>query len=127
MSDSNSFPEDGPPVSGSPTLEQAIGGWMSLLRRLDELDAKLGVAASVARAVRTIGDDPIMQRLAPLGAAIVRAREIHPEGASLVALLAEAGEAANARLKGEPNERFVAECIDVAVVAMRLAYGEEAP
>jgi hypothetical protein len=37
----------------------------------------------VARAVRAIGDYEIMQDLAPLGAAIERARSLHPAGCAL--------------------------------------------
>lgn len=60
---------------------------------------------NVARAVKAIGDDPIMQELAPLGAAILRARGLHPEGCALIDLVSEVGECATAMLREPPGER----------------------
>ena len=77
----------------------------------------------IARAVRAIGDDPVMLQLAPLGAAIVRARKLHPDGCNMIDLASEVGELATAMLRETP-ERTAAEAMGVAVVAFRIANGE---
>lgn len=97
-----------------------------LVARIVDLEGRLLVAEqnatkshNVARASKWIGDDPMMQDLAVLGAAILRGRALHPEGPSLAALVSEVGEVATAMLRETPG-RVVDECLDVAVVAMRL-------
>lgn len=55
---------------------------------------------------------------------IERARRLHPEGSNLAALTSEVGEYATALLR-ESKERQRDELWDVAVVAVRLALGEE--
>ena len=64
--------------------------------------------------------------LAPLRAAMTRARGLYPEGATLLALAAECGEVAQAVQKLESADRVRAELLDVAVVAVRLYLGERA-
>ena len=59
----------------------------------------------------------------PLLARLARARELHPEGCNLAALVSEVGEVATAMLR-ETQERARDELLDVATVAMRLAAGE---
>lgn len=90
----------------------------------------------IARAVRAIGDDPIMQQLVPLGAAIVRARSLHPAGCALRHLMSEVGEVADAMCIGDVGiggdmakreERIREELLDVAVVAMRMHLGDTRP
>lgn len=60
----------------------------------------------------------------PLASALQRARQLHPEGASMNALVEEVGEVARARRR-ETHERVREELLDVAVVALRLYLGEE--
>lgn len=88
---------------------------------------------NIARATKAIGDDPIMQELAVLGAAIVRARGLHPAGCALRHLVSEVGEVAHAMCIGDVGiggdvakreERIREELLDVAVVAMRMALGD---
>lgn len=61
--------------------------------------------------------------LTPLAEAIAIARTKHPGGSDLTSLLSEAGEVARA-MYSETPERVREELIDVAVVAMRLYFGE---
>lgn len=64
-----------------------------------------------------------MQALYDLEARIAHARDQHPQGASFDALVAELGEAAEARKRGDAaHERE--ELLDVATVALRLYMGE---
>ena len=67
-----------------------------------------------------------LRELAPeISAAIESAREQHPEGANLAALVEEVGEVAKAALKlGRNSQHYRAECLDVAVVALRLYEGD---
>lgn len=91
---------------------------------------------NIARAVKAIGDDPVMQSLAPLGAAIVRARAKHPVGSTLRHLVSEVGELADAMCIGDEGiggdiekreQRIRDGALDVAVVAMRIVFGETRP
>lgn len=64
--------------------------------------------------------------LVELCSAIERARDRHPEGSNLAALISEVGEVATAMLRESPS-RIRSELLDVAVVAVRLWLGERAP
>lgn len=76
------------------------------------------------RLARFLEANPELQPvLVDLAWAIERARALHPEGASELALLEECGEVARAHRRETP-ERVREELLDVAVVAMRLYIGE---
>lgn len=66
-----------------------------------------------------------LMALSVLNEAIWRARERHPEGCDLRALVEEVGEVADAMRRAP--DRVRAELIDVATVAMRLFMGECVP
>lgn len=68
----------------------------------------------------------LMGDLLDLAWAIDAARKKHPEGSSLLAIISETGELADAtRLPNDAREKQVREeAIDVAVTAMRVAMGE---
>jgi hypothetical protein len=62
--------------------------------------------------------------LALLAERIAKGRVKYPEGCTALSLFDEAGEVAHAINKREPIDRVRAELLDVAVVAMRLYFGE---
>lgn len=114
-------------------LEQAEQREKTSLETLTAAQAASTRDLNIARAVRQIGDDPIMQALAPLGAAILRARAKHPVGCALRHLLSEVGEVADAMCIGDVGiggdvekreDRIREELLDVAVVAFRMHLGE---
>lgn len=76
------------------------------------------------RLARFLEQHPALEGyLTDLSWAIERARALHPEGASELALLEECGEVARAHRRETPA-RVREELLDVAVVAMRLYIGE---
>lgn len=83
----------------------------------DIVNAYLSLAHEV-RALRTLDE------LRPLAARIAKSRAKYPNGATIMALLDEAGEVARAVNKYEPADRVREELLDVACVAMRLYAGE---
>lgn len=79
---------------------------------------------STDRLARFIEKHPkSIEPLLDLAWALDRARGLHPEGASELALLEECGEVARAHRRETPD-RVREELLDVAVVAMRLYLGE---
>ena len=76
----------------------------------------------IARAVKAIGDDAIMQRLAPLAAAILRDTETFPQGRGFQLLIATVGRL-GAELAAEPDpkrkDRIRAAMLDLAVASTR--------
>lgn len=106
--------------------ERALASERTMFGTLTSAQESATRSLMIARAVKSIGDDPIMQQLAPLGASILRARGLHPRGVDGIRSLAEeVGEVANA-MRRETPERVREELIDVATVAMRWAIGDVA-
>lgn len=62
--------------------------------------------------------------LAEVATELARARQLHPEGANLLALAEETGEACRAELKEDPEARRK-EIAQTVVVGLRLLMGEE--
>jgi hypothetical protein len=67
--------------------------------------------------------DAYADAICGLVAGLVRAREKHPNGANMYALMEEVGEVCRA-LRREGGDRVSEELMDVAVVAMRIWVGE---
>jgi len=68
--------------------------------------------------------DALSVDLVLLAERIEKGRVKYPEGCTALSLFDEAGEVAHALNKREPVDRVRAELLDVAVVAMRLYFGE---
>lgn len=72
----------------------------------------------------TPSSSPIPSELFPLAVRIEKGRQKYPNGCTVLSLLDEAGEVAHAVNKYEAEARIREELLDVAVVAMRLYFGE---
>ena len=71
--------------------------------------------------------DLVVDELAPLREALAAARAKHPEGSNLAAVCSELGELADEMLIEPRDElRIRAEAMDLAVTALRIAFGERA-
>lgn len=81
-------------------------------------------AVTCARLDAAIAADPALASLLlELAWSVARARSIHPEGCSALALIEETGEVARA-LAREDEKRYRAELVDTATVATRLLLGD---
>lgn len=69
------------------------------------------------------GKPQLMARLLEVAWGIERARKLHPEGCSVLALVEEVGEVSRA-LAREDEDRLRSEIVDVAIVACRLLLGD---
>jgi len=110
------------------SAEERAGHWMAevdrqadrytiLLREKDDLRQQLREAKATRLPLRELAPE--------ISAAIESAREQHPEGANLAALVEEVGEVAKAALElGRNSQHYRAECLDVAVVALRMYEGD---
>lgn len=93
-----------------------------MLATLTQAQQRSTACLEIARACKFIGDDPIMQSLAPLGEACLRDAETYPEGRVFQLLIAAVGRLGG-ELAGDPDpkqrERVRAALLDVATAASR--------